>query len=88
MSDPQNHLNILVTQGQRQVVISSSLTITVEPSEEMPTMHISDFVGATVLKKLKEQEGATLSAGKYQLMMTVAVSDLPMEDEDGSTEDQ
>lgn len=74
--EDKQQMNLVITDGSKQVVFNAHVSFSVEEKEESPEIHVSDAIYAAVLQKLKEQPAASLKAGDYRLSLTVAISDM------------
>ncbi len=71
-----DNINVLVSEGERQIVINAEITLKLEERNEVENIHVSDLIYAGILDKIKSQELATMPKGKYRVSFTAAVTTL------------
>lgn len=68
--------NLLITDGDRQLLLNGSTDFSILKEEEPETAHIVDVLSVVVLDKLLKETGAVLGPGDYRIALTVAVSSI------------
>lgn len=75
----RNDLKLMLTDGN-QVVLHGSVEFEVV-EQGPPDLHIVDVINAVVLNKVRVEERARLTPGKYCISITAAFSDMSVEEE-------